>query len=67
MKKLLKILKIVGATAAFNVLGNALLIPRLGVMGAAIATAISAIALNLAMLIYVMRKQGINPTILAKL
>jgi O-antigen/teichoic acid export membrane protein len=47
-----------------NVLLSLALIPPFGLIGAAIATAFSTIAWNLAALVFVRRKLGVNPTIL---
>lgn len=47
-----------------NILANGILIPIMGINGAALATAISIISLNVAMLIYVILKLRLNPTII---
>ena len=53
-----------GGAALLNVLLSLALIPSFGLIGAAIATAFSTIAWNLAALVFVRRKLGVNPTIL---
>jgi O-antigen/teichoic acid export membrane protein len=50
-------------TAVLNIVLNVVLILYYGVLGAAIATAITIIGRNLIMLAYVIREFGINPTI----
>jgi O-antigen/teichoic acid export membrane protein len=52
-----------GASACINVLLSLLLIPKLGLTGAAIAAATSMIAWNVSALIFVRRKLAINPTV----
>ena len=54
---------IIGTNAVLNIILNALLIPRLGLRGAAISTAFSLALCNVLMLVYVWRKLRINPTI----
>jgi O-antigen/teichoic acid export membrane protein len=54
---------IIGTNAVLNIILNALLIPRLGLIGAAISTAFSLALCNVLMLICVWRKLRINPTI----
>lgn len=49
---------------AVNIAMNSLLIPTMGLTGAAIATAFTTILWNITMLLYVRRKLGINPTII---
>jgi O-antigen/teichoic acid export membrane protein len=56
--------KIVGTSAILNVLLNGFLIPRLGIIGAAVATSLSTATWNIAMLHYVLKHHGINPTAL---
>jgi O-antigen/teichoic acid export membrane protein len=58
--------RIVGFSAALNVVLNAALIPAWGIEGAAVATVITTAFKNLAMLVYVLRQQQINPTIFAR-
>ena len=55
---------IVVISAAVNITLNALLIPLMGLVGAAIATAFTTTLWNITMLFYVRRKLGINPTII---
>jgi len=55
---------IIGSIAMMNIIGNVLLIPLFGLLGAAIATAVSAALLNFTMLVYVWRRLNINPTVL---
>ena len=56
-----------GGSTVLNVVLNALLIPRWGIEGAAIATASSAILLNLENTIWVRKKLGIHCTAFGKL
>jgi len=53
-----------GGAALLNVLLSFALIPPFGLIGAAVATSSSTIAWNLASLVFVRRKLGVNPTIL---
>ncbi|OHB81569.1 MAG: hypothetical protein A2W31_06245 [Planctomycetes bacterium RBG_16_64_10] len=55
---------IVAVAAVLNVVLNLLLIPPLGIQGAALATALTTALWNLAMLVYVSRRLQINPTLL---
>jgi O-antigen/teichoic acid export membrane protein len=55
--------RIVGVTAGLNIVLNAIAIPLLGMWGAAAASVITTIAWNAAMLSFVVRKKGINPTL----
>jgi O-antigen/teichoic acid export membrane protein len=57
---------IVAVSAVINIILNALLIPLMGLAGAAISTAFTMVLWNLTMLVYVLRKLGINPTIIRK-
>jgi len=52
--------------AALNVVLNAVLIPRYGLMGAATATAISVVFWNLWMLIEVVGRHRLNPSVFAR-
>lgn len=54
---------IIGTGAAANIALNAVLIPLLGILGAAIATASTTVLWNVAMLIFVRKRLGIDPTI----
>ncbi|HDM75831.1 MAG TPA: flippase, partial [Deltaproteobacteria bacterium] len=54
---------IIGTGAGTNIALNAVLIPLLGIIGASIATASTTVLWNVAMLIFVRRRLGINPTI----
>lgn len=54
-----------GVAAVLNVGLNVTLIPRFGLEGAATATATSMVVWNLALLIFVMRRLRLNPTILS--
>lgn len=56
---------IVAVSAAVNITLNALLIPLFGLTGAAISTAFTMVLWNITMLVYVQRRLGINPTIIA--
>ena len=56
---------IVGVSAIINIALNAMFIPLLGIVGAAIATASATMLWNIVMLVYVMRNLKINSTILA--
>ena len=53
----------VAAAAILNISLNAYMIPAFGLMGAAVATAITTALFNLALLIYVRTKLGFNPTV----
>jgi len=55
---------IVASGATINIILNALLIPPMGAVGAAISTAFSMTVFDIVMFIYVLRKLNINPTIL---
>jgi len=61
--------RVVAATqavaAVLNVILNTLLIPRLGMLGAAIATASTMIVWNVALLMSVARRLNLNPTVLS--
>lgn len=57
--------QLLGASCVMNIILNLLLIPPMGIAGAAIATACSVITWNIAMALFVGRHIGINPTILA--
>jgi O-antigen/teichoic acid export membrane protein len=57
---------IVAVSAAVNVILNALLIPLIGLVGAAISTTFTMVLWNIAMLVYVQRRLGINPTLITK-
>ena len=54
---------IIGTGAGTNIALNAVLIPIWGIIGAAIATAFTTVLWNVAMLIFVRRRIGIDPTI----
>ncbi len=54
---------IFGGGAVLNVLLSILLIPVLGIIGAAIATAVAMVAWNLCAFVFVRRRLGVNPTI----
>lgn len=56
----------VGITALLNIALNLILIPRLGVIGAAIATATSLLVLNLLQMAAVVSRLNINPTVFGK-
>ncbi len=57
---------IVAVSAAVNIILNALLIPLMGLTGAAISTTFTMVLWNIAMLVYVQRRLGINSTIITK-
>jgi O-antigen/teichoic acid export membrane protein len=57
---------IVTVSAIANIVLNALLIPRLGLLGAALSTAFTMALWNVAMLFFVQRKLGINSTVITK-
>lgn len=59
--------KIIGVSALLNIALNIILIPMYGIIGAAVATAISAATWNMVMLFYVKNNININPTVFAKL
>ena len=54
---------IMGTAALLNIIMNVVLIPLYGTVGAAISTAVSMVAWNLAMLYQVIRIHHINPSI----
>jgi O-antigen/teichoic acid export membrane protein len=56
---------ILGISTIVNILLNVLLIPRWGVMGAAVATGITTVLWNISMLIYVRTRLRIDPSILS--
>lgn len=58
---------IVTISATTNILLNLLLIPLLGMLGAAVSTTFTLSIWNIVMLVYVQRKIGINPTLFKKL
>jgi O-antigen/teichoic acid export membrane protein len=51
-----------GGAAALNIALNAVLIPRFGLNGAAIATSTTVVLWNVVMVVLVVRKLGVNPT-----
>jgi len=55
---------IFGGGAVLNLLLSALLIPSLGIIGAAVATATATVTWNVSALVFVRRKLGVNPTVL---
>ena len=55
---------VAGIALVSNIAFNALLIPRYGIEGAAIATASATVLSNLAILFYVLRRLQLNPTFL---
>jgi len=57
---------IVTISAALNIIFNILLIPLFGLVGAALSTACAMALWNIAMLAYVQRRLGLNPTVLQK-
>ena len=56
--------KIMVAVAAANLILNAVMIPLLGIRGAALATAISTASWNVAMLVTIRRKRGLDSSLL---
>ncbi len=56
--------KIMAGVAAANLVLNAVLIPLLGIRGAALATAISTVSWNLAMLVTIRRERGLDSSFL---
>jgi len=60
----LKSTYILSLAAVINIVLNVLLIPILGLVGAAYATAIVTVAWNLAMLMYVSSQLNLNPSVL---
>jgi O-antigen/teichoic acid export membrane protein len=54
---------IFAVTSILNVVLNALLIPIMGILGAAIAAASVMVFRNTILLIYVQKKIGLNPTV----
>jgi O-antigen/teichoic acid export membrane protein len=59
--------RVMGASAALNVLLNALLIPRFGVLGAATATAVTNLIWNLVLLRSVRTVLKIDSTALGRI
>lgn len=57
---------IVSISAVINILLNSVLIPLIGLVGAAISTAVTMIMWNIAMFVYVKRRLGINSTVISK-
>jgi len=57
---------IVAVSVALNIMLNTLLIPLLGLTGAAISTAFTMALWNITMLAYVQRRLGINSTVITK-
>jgi O-antigen/teichoic acid export membrane protein len=57
-----RVARIVGITAGANVPLNAVAILLMGMSGAAIVSAVSTVVWNAAMLVFVIKKMGINPT-----
>ena len=57
----------IGASAMLNIILNAILIPKFGLEGAASATAISTVAWNILLFLFVKRRLGINPTVIGKI
>jgi len=55
--------RIFGLSAMLNIIFNAILIPRFGIIGAAIATAITTALWNVIMVIYVGSRLRLNPTL----
>lgn len=55
--------RILAVAVLVNIVLNAALIPFFGIFGAAVATATSTIVKNVSMLVYVVCKMGINPTV----
>ena len=53
-------------SGTINIIGNTLLIPILGAYGAAISTSFSMIVWNLSSTIFVINKNKLNPTIMAR-
>jgi O-antigen/teichoic acid export membrane protein len=56
---------ILGVSTLLNIVLNILLITKLGLIGAAIATAVTTALWNFLMLVFVFRRLNINPTVLA--
>lgn len=55
--------RIFGLSAMLNILFNAILIPHFGMIGAAVATAITTALWNIIMVIYVVSRLRLNPTL----
>jgi len=58
--------KILGFVVVINILANAVFLLMFGIIGAAFATLMSKLIWNIIMLIFVWRKLGINPTVMAR-
>jgi len=59
--------KILGVSALINIVLNAMLIWRFGMIGAAISTALTTALWNLSMLYYVWKRMQFNPTVFARI
>ncbi|MFK5949805.1 MAG: oligosaccharide flippase family protein [Methylococcales bacterium] len=59
--------KIVGLSAVVNIVANFMLIPVFGIIGAAVATAVTTALWNFLMFYYVLRTLNINSTVLSRL
>lgn len=55
--------RILTLSAVINIVGNAMLIPRYGIVGAAITTAATTMIWNLAMVVEVRRRLDLHPTV----
>ena len=60
-----KAARIFGLSAVLNILFNAILIPYFGIIGAAIATAVTTALWNIVMVYFVVSQLKINPTVIA--
>lgn len=58
--------RILLVTVIVNFLLNVGLIPAFGIVGAAVATAVSKLCLNLALIVYAIKEMGLNPTFFSR-
>jgi O-antigen/teichoic acid export membrane protein len=63
----LLVAKVVGVSAAIDLLLHVVLVPRFGIVGAATATTATTVVLNAVLLFLVARRMRINPTVLSVL
>jgi O-antigen/teichoic acid export membrane protein len=63
----LLVAKVVGASAAIDILLHVVLVPRFGILGAATATTTTIVLWNVALVYFVFRRMRINPSVLSLL
>jgi O-antigen/teichoic acid export membrane protein len=59
--------KVVGASAAVDLMLHVILVPRFGILGAATATSVTMVVWNAALVFFVFRRMRIDPTVLSLL